>query len=143
MIKYFYGSFLMIYFLLINDAFSSPDPLEEVKPGLFVSSKVVDGKKLYFGLQNKPDSIDAFRNFAYNIGSSSNQSSLSAMTSAILFAIVNAGKDDLLSSGKLNSLSHMGLDTLEKQTDFVNYLAGINKDLAKTAAFIEGIPAGA
>jgi hypothetical protein len=122
---------------------STPEPLSEIKPGLWVSSKLVDGNRLYFALQNKLDTIGGFRNFAYNVGGGDNEKTLSK---AILYVAAKCNglvKNECANSRSLEKLRIFGLDTPETRSKFVDYIYNSGIDLEKIFSFMESIPAGA
>jgi|GEM_PF-6116505 len=142
MISYIYKVVLLVMLFFTNHAQSSYEPVQEIKPGLFVASKSVDGQTLHFALQNKPESITSFRDFVFNVGASNNKS----LRQAISYALGNCkqfGQSAFLDSVALDVYNESGLDTIEKKTNFVEYVCGSKSDLGKLYRAVESIKSGA
>lgn len=129
---------------MVREKLMGVEPIQEIRPGLFVSSRIVDGKRLYFGLQNRPEFIDNFRNFAYNVGDSLNPYNLS---NAIKFVAVQCKQlsendcYDKLISNKF--FEKANLDSDVKRRDFIHYVRGSGKDWKKIWSIMDISPGAA
>jgi hypothetical protein len=136
-------------FLSFNLAYAVPPFATEIKPGLWVGSKIVDGQKLYFALENRPGAIQAFKNFANNMGNGSNKS-LNGAIDYVALHCPQMTAQACLASKAMDVFSGAGLDTPAKKIAFFEYIFGstIKGDQKSTksikiATHMEGLAAGA
>lgn len=137
--------------LFLNVAYADFEPAREIKPGLWVASKVVDGEDLYFGFQTELKGVVGYdvagtydrgslEHFAFSIGSSDNRQSLGAL---IISALKECKSDAMPCPALERKLSAFSPMSNQQKQEFLQYVFGSKKDPLKLVSDLESMAGGA